>query len=63
MSYGIFASGNTMSSISMSHLLHKQGRVIPAGFYLGNQSNWLHSQATGERRQSKKRENEGGKKG
>lgn len=34
MSYGTFASGNTMSSISMFHLLHKQGQVIPAGFYL-----------------------------
>lgn len=48
MSYGTFASGNTMSSISMFHLLHKQGQVIPAGFYLGNQSNWLHSQRTGK---------------
>lgn len=56
MSYGTFASGNTMSSISVFHLLHKQGQVIPAGFYLGNQSNWLHSQATGERRESKIRE-------
>lgn len=55
MSYGTFASGNTMSSISMFHLLHKQGQVIPAGFYLSNQSNWLHSQGTGERRESKKR--------
>lgn len=52
MSYGTFASGNTMSSISMFHLLHKQGQVIPAGFYLGNQSNWLHSQGAGERRES-----------
>lgn len=51
MSYGTFASGNTMSSISMFHLLHKQGQVIPASFYLGNQSNWLHSQGTGERRE------------
>lgn len=48
MSYGTFASGNTMSSISMFHLLHKQGQVIPAGFYLGNQSNSLHSQRTGK---------------
>lgn len=48
MSYGTFASGNTMSSISMFHLLHKQGQVIPAGFYLGNQSNWLHSRGAGE---------------
>lgn len=56
MSYGTFASGNTMSSISMFHLLHKQGQAIPAGFYLGNQSNWLHSQGTGEReRESKKK--------
>lgn len=55
MSYGTFASGNTMSSISMFHLLHKQGQVIPAGFYLGNQSNWLHSQGTGGRRESKKK--------
>lgn len=55
MSYGTFASGNTMSSISMFHLLHKQGQVIPDGFYLGNQSNWLHSQGTGERRESKKK--------
>lgn len=54
MSYGTFASGNTMSSISMFHLLHKQGQVIPAGFYLGNQSNWLHSQGTGERRERKR---------
>lgn len=51
MSYGTFASGNTMSSISMFHLLHKQGQVIPASFYLGNQSNWLHTQGTGERRE------------
>lgn len=58
MSYGTFASGNTMSSISMFHLLHKQGQVIPAGFYLGNQTNWLRSQGTGERRESKKREHE-----
>lgn len=55
MSYGTFASGNTMSSISMFHLLHKQGQVIPDGFYLGNQSNWLHSQGTGGRRESKKK--------
>lgn len=58
MSYGTFASGNTMSSISMFHLLHKQGQVIPASFYLGNQSNWLHSQGTGERRESETREHE-----
>lgn len=58
MSYGTFASGNTMSSISMFHLLHKQGRVIPASFYLGNQSNWLLSQGTGERRESGTREHE-----
>lgn len=51
MSYGTFASGNTMSSISMFHLLHKQGQVIPAGFYLANQSNWLHSRGTGGRRE------------
>ena len=54
MSYGTFASGNTMSSISMFHLLHKQGQVIPAGFYLGNQSNWLHSEGTGKERRVKK---------
>lgn len=41
MSYGIFALGNTMSSINVFHLLHKQGQVIPASFYLHNQSNWL----------------------
>lgn len=45
MSYGTFASGNTMTSISMFHLLHKQGQVIPVLFYLDNQSNWLHRQA------------------
>lgn len=57
MSYGTFASGNTMSSISMFHLLHKQGQVIPAGFYLGNQSNWLHSKRAekGEKNMIKKR--------
>lgn len=41
MSYGIFALGNTMSSINVFHLLHKQGQVIPASFYLHNQSNCL----------------------
>lgn len=59
MSYGTFASGNTMSSISMFHLLHKQGQVIPAVFYLGNQSNWLHRQGTGGKgRRAKRREDE-----
>lgn len=60
MSYGTFASGNTMSSISMFHLLHKQGQVIPAGFYLGNQSNWLHSreQEEGGREEEREREKE-----
>lgn len=44
MSYGIFALGNTMSSINVFHLLHKQEQVIPASFNLHNQSNWLHCQ-------------------
>lgn len=42
MSYGIFPLGNTMSSINVFHLLHKQGQVIPASLYLHNKSNWLH---------------------
>jgi len=44
MSYGTFASGNAISSISMFHLLHKQGQVISASSYHCNQSNWLHRQ-------------------
>lgn len=57
MSYGTFASGNTMSSISMFHLLHKQGQVIPTGFYLGNQS-ILAAQwgSNGKERKKKKQE-------
>lgn len=60
MSYGTFASGNTMSSISMFHLLHKQGQVIPAGFYLGNQSNCYtaREKAKEERAQKRKHEKE-----
>lgn len=65
MSYGTFASGNTMTSISVFHLLHKQGQVIPACFYLGNQSNWLHRQAwekgngRGEEKKEKKERQKG----
>lgn len=43
MSYGTFALGNPLL-----HLLHKQGQVIAASFYLHNQSNWLHSQEKGK---------------
>lgn len=44
MSYGTFASGNAISSISMFHLPHKQGQVILARSYRRNQSNWLPRQ-------------------
>lgn len=44
MSYGTFASGNAISSISMFHLPHKQGQVILASSYHCNQSNWLPRQ-------------------
>lgn len=49
MSYGTFASGNTMSSISMFHLLHKQGQVIPAGFYLAIKAIGCTARRRGER--------------
>lgn len=46
MSYGTFALGNAMSSISAFHLLHKQGRVISFLSYLGNQSGRLGTGST-----------------
>lgn len=58
MSYGTFASGNTMSSISMFHLLHKQGQVIPAGFYLGNQSNCCTAREKSKEERAQKRKHE-----
>lgn len=46
MSYGTFALGNAMSSISAFHLLHKQGWVISFLSYLHNQSARLGAGST-----------------
>lgn len=45
MSYGTSALGNVISSISMFHLLRKQGQVILATANRCNQSNWLPPRA------------------